>query len=202
METQRELGIAHWNFIPHDHFYLLCIYVSLPIQCPVPRQILLYLFMVRIRYLKLCIISKCSFIVSALVHKVYLDITQSNYTVNMGEEITFYCVASGIPPPSITWYRNGTELNGASVIINDTSDPTTVMDDNGEIITYYINRTLTLRMSEEGDSGSYECSASNEAIPGYDSMAFELIVQSKFQYDSHSFTYSNYSSLQSPQIHL
>lgn len=117
---------------------------------------------------------------SALVHRVYLDITQSNYIVNMGEDVTFYCMASGIPPPSITWYRNGTELNSTRMVFNDPSDPMIVMDDAGEVITYHINRTLTL-MSEDSDSGSYECSASNEAtpVPGDDSMAFELIVQSK-----------------------
>ena len=119
-------------------------------------------------------------VVSAIVHEVYLDIAQSNYTVNMGGIVTFYCMASGIPPPSITWYRNGTELNATRVVINDPSDSTTKLNDDGEIITYYVNRTLTLRMSEDRDSGSYECSASNEAT-GDDRMTFELIVQSRFK---------------------
>ena len=116
----------------------------------------------------------------------------------MGDEVTFYCMVSGIPPPSITWYRNGTVLNDTRVVINDPSDSTTILNDDGEIITYYVNRTLTLRMSEDRDSGSYECSASNEATPatGDDSMAFELIVQSRFKmYTLYYYNYDNYSSL-------
>ena len=103
-----------------------------------------------------------------------------SYTVNMGEAVTFECVATGIPPPSITWYRNGTELdnNNTRVTFNYTSGAVTVMDGEGEMI-FEITRTLILNMTEDGDSGIYECRASNEATPGEDSMEFELIVQSK-----------------------
>ena len=103
-----------------------------------------------------------------------------NYTVDMTDEVTFECVATGIPPPSITWYRNGTELDSTdtSVTFNDPSGSVTVMDSEGEMI-FGITRTLILDMTEDGDSGIYECRASNEATPGEDSMEFELIVQSK-----------------------
>ena len=115
-----------------------------------------------------------------MVTSVYPDPSQMNYTVDMTDEVTFECVATGIPPPSITWYRNGTELdsNDTRVTFNDTFEVVTVMDGEGEII-YEVTRTFILDMTEDGDSGIYECRASNEATPGEDSMEFELIVQSK-----------------------
>ena len=115
-----------------------------------------------------------------MVTNVYPDPSQMNYTVNMGEAVTFVCMATGIPPPSITWYRNGTELNSTDtrVTFNDTFEVVTVMDSE-EIIYSSVIRALMLNMTEDGDSGIYECRASNEATPGEDSIEFELIVQSK-----------------------
>ena len=126
--------------------------------------------------------SKCIlnlFAVSPMVTSVYPDSSQLNYTVDMTAEVTFVCVGTGIPPPSITWYRNGTELdsNDTRVTFNDAFE-VAVMD-NEEIIYSSVIRALMLNMTEDGDSGIYECRASNEATPGEDSMAFELIVQSK-----------------------
>ena len=123
-----------------------------------------------------------SYTVSPMVTSVYAEPTQMSYTVNMTDEVTFECVATGIPPPSITWYRNGTELDSTdtSVTFNDTFEVVTVMDSDHEgEITYEVTRTFILDMTEDGDSGIYECRASNEATPGEDSMEFELIVQSK-----------------------
>ena len=103
-----------------------------------------------------------------------------DYTVNVTETATFECVATGIPEPSITWLRNGTELDSSAprVTVNDPSDELT-MDGEGGMI-FEITRTLTLNMSEDEDSGSYECRASNDATPGEDRESFELVVQSKF----------------------
>ena len=121
-----------------------------------------------------------SYTVSPMVTNVYPDPFQMNYTVNVGEAVTFECVATGIPPPFITWYRNGTELDSTDtrVTFNEPSGAVTVMNGEGEMI-FEITRNLTLGMTEDGDSGIYECRTSNEATPGEDSMEFELIVQSK-----------------------
>ena len=103
-----------------------------------------------------------------------------NYTVNETEMVTFRCVATGIPAPSITWLRNGTELNDTDprITFNDAS-PMMLTDDEREVV-YMVARTLTLQMTEDGDSGSYECFVSNNATPGEDSSSFELVVQSEF----------------------
>ena len=112
-----------------------------------------------------------------MVTSVYPDPSQMNYTVNMGDVVTFQCVATGIPAPSITWFRIGMELSNSRITLGDLSETTTT-DGDGEMI-LQTTRTLNLSMTEDGDSGSYECRASNNATPGNDSESLELIVQSE-----------------------
>ena len=116
------------------------------------------------------------------VTNVYPDLSQMNYTVNEGNTANFSCTATGIPAPSITWLRNGTELNSSDprVTFNDLSSPVSVMNDDGEMV-YSVTRTFMLSMSRDEDSGIYECTASNEATPGIDTMQFDLIVQSEYE---------------------
>ena len=101
--------------------------------------------------------------VSPMVTSVYPDPSQMNYTVNMGDVVTYQCVATGIPAPSITWFRNGTELSNSRVTVSDLSEAALVEDNTGEMI-LQTSRTLNLSMTEDGDSGSYECRASNDAM--------------------------------------
>ena len=103
-----------------------------------------------------------------------------NYTVNMTETAIFECVATGVPAPSITWFRNGTELSNRTdprVTLYDPLTPVSVLDNEGEMV-LQVTRTLSLSMSEDEDSGSYECRASNDATPGEDRGSFVLVVQS------------------------
>ena len=118
------------------------------------------------------------FQVSPTVTSVYPDLSLMNYTVNMGDVVTFQCVATGIPAPSITWFRNGTELSNSRVTLSDPSESTTT-DGDGEMM-LQTTRTLNFSMTEDGDSGSYECRASNGATPGEDSESFGVIVQSRY----------------------
>ena len=115
------------------------------------------------------------------VTSVYPNANQLNYTVNVGNPVTFQCVATGVPAPSITWFRNGSELNNNTnphVTIADPSNSVPITDGSDGII-FQVTRTLTLGMSEDGDSGESECRASNAATPGQDTMPFDLIVQSE-----------------------
>ena len=123
--------------------------------------------------------------VSPVVTRVSPDPTQTNYIVDRDNSVTFECEATGIPPPIIIWYKNGMEFSNTTnsrVTLSQHSVPTAIMDGNGEMVYYSINRTLTLWMSEDEDSDSYECMASNLATPGEASMEFTLIVQSKACY--------------------
>ena len=124
---------------------------------------------------------KFSIAVSPEVTSVYPDPTQLNYTVNMGDPVTFQCVATGIPAPSITWFRNGIELNSTDTcVMFNPPDISSAL--YGLDIAYETTRTLTFNMSEDGDSGGYECRASNDAMPGNDSREFQLIVQSEWHW--------------------
>ena len=117
-----------------------------------------------------------------MVTSMYPDPSQMNYTVNMGDVVTFQCVATGIPAPSISWFRNGIELSSAAdsrVTLGDLSEATSVADNAGEMI-HETSRMLALSMTEDDDSGSYECRVSNNATNGEDTESFELIVQSKY----------------------
>ena len=81
-----------------------------------------------------------------MITSVYPDPSQMNYTVNMGDVVTFHCVGTGIPAPSITWFRNGTELSSAAdsrVTLGDLSGATSVADNAGEMILETF-RTLVL----------------------------------------------------------
>ena len=115
---------------------------------------------------------------SLVITSVYPDPSQMNYTVNMGDMVTFQCVATSIPTPSITWFRNGTEFSNSRVTLGDPSE-CSAMDGDGEMI-LQTTRTLNLSMTEDGDTGSYECRVSNAATPGEISESFELIVKSKY----------------------
>ena len=105
--------------------------------------------------------------------------TAMDYTVNVTETATFECVATGIPEPSITLFRNGTELNSSDPRVTFSEPFGELIMDSAEGMIFEVTRSLTLDMSEDGDSGSYECRASNDATPGEDRESFELVVQSK-----------------------
>ena len=98
------------------------------------------------------------------------------YVVNMGETVTFSCVATGAPPPTIKWLRNDIELSDIDSRVNLTAAVTVY---NSSRYIYEVTRTLILQSNQDEHSGLYECEATNNAVPGVDIQLFELIVQSK-----------------------
>ena len=97
-------------------------------------------------------------------------------TVNETEVALFECTATGIPPPTISWYRNGMELGGdPRITLSDHTAPTLVQGDGGMV--YSVSRTLMLANTRDEDSDIYTCRASN--IVGNDTRDFELVVQSE-----------------------
>ena len=100
----------------------------------------------------------------------------SDYTVNETKAVTFECSATGIPPPTITWYRDGVLLSGNRVTLSNQTlmDFTRMDNENVQIAT----RMLTLENTDNCESGRYTCSATNTA--GEDLEQFELVVQSEF----------------------
>ena len=116
-----------------------------------------------------------------MVTSVYPEVDQMNYTVNETDTVTFECSATGIPPPTITWLRNGMELNDMTdsrVTVGDPIEMDFSRAIDGETVSV-VTRTLNLINTTDGDSGMYTCMATNDANPGDNMIDFELIVQSK-----------------------
>ena len=99
-----------------------------------------------------------------------------NYIVNETETVTFECRAIGIPAPTITWYRNGMELNGDRVAVSNPISMSHSRSD-GEVV-QIATRTLALASTVDDDSGTYSCNVTNNA--GMDVETFHLVVQSEF----------------------
>ena len=130
-----------------------------------------------------------SYAVTPMVTSVYPEVGQMNYTVNETDTVTFECSATGIPPPTITWLRNGMELNDMTdsrVTVGDPMEMDFTRDNDGETVSI-VTRTLNLMNTTDGDSGMYTCMATNDADPGSDTMDFDLIVQSKLIIDHNNY---------------
>ena len=88
----------------------------------------------------------------------------------------FECTATGIPPPTISWYRNGTELNEGldpRITLSNHSEPLLVSSDGG--VLYSVSRSLMVASTNDGSSDVYTCMAHN--IVDNADQVFELVVQ-------------------------
>ncbi|KAL5013276.1 hypothetical protein ScPMuIL_007546 [Solemya velum] len=77
--------------------------------------------------------------------KPYFSLPLRDQHVDVGNELTWRCVARGIPTPIYTWYKNG-------VLLENSTDNHLVVSGNLIIIR---------NLEEERDSGIYQCSANN-----------------------------------------
>ncbi|KAJ8276935.1 hypothetical protein GJAV_G00069540 [Gymnothorax javanicus] len=68
--------------------------------------------------------------------------------VTKGQRLVLECVASGIPPPQVTWAKDGLDLR----------------DHNN---THFLLSNLLIDAASEGDSGMYTCRADNGVGPQY-----------------------------------
>ena len=130
------------------------------------------------------VLCTCRRTVTPMVTNVYPEVGQMNYTVNESDTVTFECSATGIPPPTITWLRNGMELNDTTdsrVTVGNPMEIDFTRDNVGETVSM-VTRTLNLMNTTDGDSGMYTCMASNDANPNNDTEVFELVVQGLYNY--------------------
>ncbi len=96
----------------------------------------------------------------------------TRYVVNVSDPVTFQCIATGVPPPIIQWFRGGQLLDHSRLNL---SVPTV---DSPPRSLATVERTLTISSVLGNDTDtSYSCNASNAASVGMDSMTFELFVQ-------------------------
>ena len=101
-------------------------------------------------------------------------------TVDQFQPVTFTCAAAGTPLPEISWIRqiNGedfTLMAGDSITIDDPVVTAEFMlaDDRGVVMG--VNRSLTLMMALDVDSGRYFCIANSTT--GEVRRGFDLVVQ-------------------------
>ncbi len=105
-----------------------------------------------------------------------------NFTVNEENPVTFNCSASGIPAPTISWFR--VDQSGSTTSITDArfSISPSQVDNNYELSDsrgtgFLVTSQLTVSTTQDEDSGQYQCQAENDV--GNITREFELIVQSK-----------------------
>ncbi|XP_053325662.1 hemicentin-1 [Spea bombifrons] len=80
-----------------------------------------------------------------------------NKEVIMNNPLSLYCETNAVPPPTITWYKDGTPLTS-----------------NDKAFILPGGHTLQIARALEADAGTYTCVAANEA--GEDSMHYNVIV--------------------------
>ena len=104
---------------------------------------------------------ECTFILTTVAPEL-MEYPKNQLTIE-GSNMTFSCIAGGVPSPRISWTINGTAINvTANPRINLTAD-------GQQLIVTNVNRT---------DSGEYRCVASDK-VGNVTSMAAKLTVQCK-----------------------
>ena len=103
------------------------------------------------------------------------------YTVNETDPVVFMCSATGIPPPEITWMRNGVLLDenvDPRISLSNPSDAEVFLTTGGNI--YFVSRNLIISNTRDSDSSTYTCVASNgNAVTPNVTQDFELFVNGK-----------------------
>ena len=121
--------------------------------------------------------------VHAVVPGVLMPLANFTYVVNETDPVIFVCSATGIPPPEITWMRNGVLLDDNAdprISLGNLSDPEVFPTTGGNI--YFVSRNLTISNTRDNDSDAYTCIVSNGNVvtPSVE-QEFELIVQGRLQ---------------------
>jgi len=114
-----------------------------------------------------------------VVPSILIPSVNFTYVVNESDPVIFMCSATGIPPPAITWMRNGVLLDenvDSRVSLSNPSDPGAFPTTGGNI--YLVSRNLTISNTRDNDSDTYTCVASNgNARSPSVTQDFELVVQ-------------------------
>lgn len=104
----------------------------------------------------------CSFELDILVSvPTSIDRTRLDYypTIIVNQSKTLECPVIGIPPPKITWFKDGE-------VFSVEGQPNVRLLQEG--------RKLEILSAQVADTGSYECRAENEA--GKDQVSYDLKV--------------------------
>ena len=106
---------------------------------------------------------------------IFPDESVAGYVINVTDPVTFECIATGIPPPTIQWFRDGVLLS-SGVILSEPSQ-TMVSAPMGTGMIYQVERTLTFNTTAS-DTDTYTCEASNiNVVQPTVTQSFTLFVQ-------------------------
>ena len=113
---------------------------------------------------------------------IFPNETFAAYIVNVTDPVTFVCIATGIPPPTIQWFRDGVLLS-SGVVLSEPSQ-TIVPAPMGTGMIYQVERTLTFNTTAS-DTDTYTCEASSiNVVQPNVAQNFTLFVQGRLGYDS------------------
>ena len=94
------------------------------------------------------------------VHVVPTISSMDNYTATENGSVSFQCTGTGVPAPSITWYRNGSQLLNNSQTTITINSPR----QDGATLIYEVIGVLRIMPVYDNDSDTvYTCTASNIA---------------------------------------
>ena len=99
--------------------------------------------------------------------------SETDYRVNVTDTVMFQCTATGIPPPTLSWFNGTTPLNGSDsrVTIGDASSQSLTS------LLFEVTQNVTIQNTARDDTGNYSCLAENDA--GNDTALFEFVVISE-----------------------
>ena len=100
----------------------------------------------------------------------------TGYVVNVTDPVTFECTATGIPPPTIQWFRDGVLLSSDVML----SEPSQTIVSTSTGLIYQVEHTLTFVTTTASDTDTYTCEASNiNVVQPTAAQTFTLFVQGK-----------------------
>ena len=117
------------------------------------------------------------FLLTVIPRIIFPNETFTGYVVHITDPVTFECTATGIPPPTIQWFRDGVLLS-SGVVLSEPSQ-TMVPAPMGTGMIYQVNHTLTFNTTAS-DADTYTCEASNiNEVQSTTAQNFTLFVQGR-----------------------
>ena len=119
----------------------------------------------------------------------------TGFVINVTDTVTFECIATGIPPPAIQWFRGGMLLtpdgllgSGQSLVSTDELNSRLTLGEPSQMMIptpagriYQVERTLTFN-TNGSDTDTYTCMASNiNVVQPVAIQNFTLFVQGRSQ---------------------
>ena len=126
-------------------------------------------------------ISTVTALATLTVHVVpIISSSMDTYTATENGSVSFQCTGTGVPAPSITWYRNGAQLLNNSRTTITINSPR----QDGATLIYEVIGVLRIMPVYDNDSDTvYTCTASNIAGNVTDQFGLDVFGKQRKNYD-------------------